>query len=226
MARETHARSGRLVLFLLLANLLLGGVFLAIEQWLPKSPRLPEFNADKVKLLRQPELPRKAAATEPSQAVLPEALCYKISSADPLRFQALLTQLDKLGVPGGKVQIQADASLPWWVYWPPEYEAGQREVVQKKFAQAGVKDLLPITRGPMAQSYSLGMFPTGLQARAHRDVLRQKGLEKAEYGPRTTLGTFRLQLMPDTVAQRQEMVTVLPDWLEILEPSACAVPGG
>ncbi len=225
MGGQKSSGSRRLALLLLLANVLVAGAFLGWQSWSERSVRLPEFNADKVRLLDQPRVGKTEVARQRQPSKLP-ILCYRAGSADPARLNALLMQLEQLGLGGERLVLLTDVALPWWVYWPPEYEPARRQAVQQQFAQAGVKDLLPITRGPMAQSYSLGMFPTGGQARAHRDLLRQKGLEKAEYGPRSTLGTFRLKLELTSEDSAQSVKTVLPDWLESLPEAACGNGSG
>jgi hypothetical protein len=140
---------------------------------------------------------------------------------DPERYQAFRDVLKQLDVGGGRYSVLTANKLPWWAYWPPEYEAAQREVVVKKIALAGVKDFLPIGKGPMAQSFSLGMFPVESQARAHRDSLRQKGLDKVEYGIRPGIGAFRIRLDPETPARAQVLKAIMPAWAEPLEPQAC-----
>jgi len=66
------------------------------------------------------------------------------------------------------------------------------------------------------------MFPLEAQARAHRDSLRQKGLDKVEYGIRPALGAFRIRLDPESPARSQALKALMPAWVEVLEPQACA----
>lgn len=212
---------------LLVANGLLLGVFLALQYWGERDSRLPEFNADRIRLLEQP--PAKARSAAPAAATgeaagtpgAEFALCYRVAAMDPERYQAFRDVLKQLDVGGGRYSVLTANKLPWWAYWPPEYEAAQREVVVKKIALAGVKDVLLIGKGPMAQSFSLGMFPVESQARAHRDSLRQKGLEKVEYGIRPGIGAFRIRLDPETPARAQVLKAIMPAWAEPLEPQAC-----
>ena len=51
-------------------------------------------------------------------------------------------------------------------------------------SDAGVKDAVPIGKGAMAQAFSLGVFSSEEQALLHRNRLRSRGLDKAEFGPR------------------------------------------
>lgn len=226
MAGETSGRAGRVILALLLANGLLLGVFLALSYWGDRDRGLPEFNADKIRMLEQPPLKARAEAGAPPGPSTPAeseaALCFRVTGMDQVRYQALREALAKLDVDPGRFTLITENKFPWWVFWPPEYEAGQRDAVLKKIAQAGAKDVVPVGKGAMAQSFSLGMFPLEVQARAHRDSLRQKGLEKVEYGIRPALGAFRIRIDPESPARSQALKALMPAWVEVLEPQACA----
>jgi uncharacterized protein YneF (UPF0154 family) len=225
LAGETSGRAGRIVLTLLLLNGLVLGVFLALNYWGDRDRSLPEFNADKIRMLEQPPVKARQAVTEASlaasQASSEAALCFRVAGMDQARYQAFREILAKLDVDGSRFSLLTDNKFPWWVYWPPEYEAAQRDAVIKKIAQAGVKDVVPVGKGAMAQSFSLGMFPLEVQARAHRDKLRQTGLEKVEYGIRPALGTFRIRLDPESPARSQALKALMPAWVEVLESRAC-----
>lgn len=231
MAGETPGRAGRLVLFLLVANGVLSALFLGIWYWGERDRGLPEFNADKIRLLEQP--PARARPSPPVDATaapgietplaeqVPTTLCYKVETMDQARYQTFRDILAKLEIASGAYRLIADNKFSWWVYWPPEYEAAQRDAVLKKFALARVRDVLPIAKGPMAQSFSLGMFPEEAPARAHRDRLRQKGLDKAEYGIRPGIGPFGIRVKLDSPARTQALKAMLPAWAEAVDDSAC-----
>jgi hypothetical protein len=203
-----------------LANLIVLGLFAGLEYWGGRDRGLPEFNADKIRLLEQPASPTKATSRK-SPEVTGELLCFRIATLEKGRYQAFRDVLEKLALDGQGYTLVSDNKLPWWVYWPPEYEATQRDAAQKKFALVGIKDVLPITKGPMTQSYSLGMFPVEAQARAQRDALRQKGLEKTEYGVRPGIGAFQLRLVVDGAGRAEALKAVMPSWAEPVEGSAC-----
>lgn len=226
MASETSGRAGRIVLTLLLANGLLLGVFLALQYWGHRDRGLPEFNADKIRMLEQPPLKARPEAVATAATANPvdseAALCFRVTGMDPARYQALREALAKLDVDAGRFTLITDNKFPWWVFWPPEYETAQRDAVLKKIAQAGAKDVVPVGKGAMAQSFSLGMFPLEAQARAHRDSLRQKGLDKVEYGIRPALAAFRIRLDPESPAQSQALKALMPAWVEVLDAQACA----
>jgi hypothetical protein len=217
---EASGNPWRLVLYLGLGNLLVFGLFSGLAYWGGRDRGLPEFNADKIRLLEQPASPTRATPRVPSEGG-GELLCYRIATLEKGRYQAFRDLLEKFALDGQRYALVTDSKLPWWVYWPPEYEATQREAAQKKFTLVGVKDVLPITKGPMAQSYSLGMFPVESQARAQRDVLRQKGLEKTEYGIRPGIGAFQLRLVVDHSERAESLKAMLPTWAEPVEPAAC-----
>ena len=229
MAGETSGRAGRIALFLLIANGLLLGTFLGLQYWGGRDRSLPEFNADKIRLLEHPPGKTRPGAATPASAEASDAaraesaLCFRVAGMDPARYQAFREVLAKLDVGGGRYSLLTDNKFPWWTYWPPEYEAEQRDTVVRKIALAGVRDVLPITKGPMAQSFSLGMFPVEAQARAQRDSLRQKGLEKVEYGIRPGIGAFRIRLDPESPARAQALKAIMPAWAETMEPQACGL---
>lgn len=223
MDRKTIGRGGRLALSLLFANLLLLNGFLAYQYWGARDRAMPEFNADKIQLLAQPKTPTRASELAVAPPVdSPLALCYKIGNMDQTRYQLFRDVMAKLDLDARHLRLIAENSLPWWVYWPPEYETAQREAVVKKFALAGVKEVVPIAKGAMAQSFSLGLHPDEARARTARDELRGKGLDKAEYGIRPAIGTFRMQLFPEDAGRQQALKTLLPGWAELLDAKACA----
>jgi len=204
------------------ANVVVFGAFSAARYWGERDRSLPEFNADKIRLLEQPpHKGRTPAAAAPAPTPAPEvvasagaaALCYRIEGMAPGRYQAFREMSARLAsAAGAGFTLMSDNPLPWWVYWPPEYEAAQRAAVVRKLTAAGVKDYLAIARGAMAQSYALGLFPSEAQARAQRDTLRQKGLDKAEYGVRPGIGPFMLRFAPDSAARVETLKDVMPAW--------------
>jgi len=224
LAGETSGRPGRLALGLLIANVAVFAAFMAWDHWGHLERDLPELNPEKIRLLdRPPEKTRPApvAGTPSSPATAAESgvapLCYAVEGMTPARNLELREALAKLGDARGAYALISEVALPWWVFWPPEYEAAQRDAVLKKLTQAEIKDFLAIGKGPMAQSFSLGMFPTEAQAMSHRDRLRQKGLDKAEYGIRAGIDA-RLRFVVDTPGRAEAVKGVLPVWVK---PADC-----
>ncbi len=154
------------------------------------------------------------AKAEPAVAPGQQALCYGVTGMTQARYQEFREAMGKVGGAGIAYSVLSDNKAPWWVFWPPEYEAAQRAEVVKKIARAGVKDFVAIGKGAMAQAYSLGVFPDEPQARTQRDALRQKGLDKAEYGIRPGIGTFKLRFVPDSAERAATLKGLLPSWAE------------
>jgi hypothetical protein len=213
--------------YLLVANLILLGTFMALRYWGERDRGLPEFNADKIRLLEQPPIgAKKKQATPDGQAgggqkAAIAALCFKVDGMDPDRYQAFREILGKLEVDSGQMRLLTNNPMPWWVYWPPEYEAAERGAVVKKIALAGVKDAVAVGKGVMAQSFSLGLHPSEAPARAQRDALRQKGLDKVEYGIRPTVASFKLRLGVDSEARAQAVRAIMPNWAESVDAAEC-----
>jgi hypothetical protein len=200
---------------------LLFGVYMIWSHWAGRDRGLPEFNADKIRLLDHPPAKARATATPTAPATpsvaaeQPAAKCFKVAGMTPGRYQDLREAVAKLA--DTSFSLVTDNPLPWWVYWPPEYEAAQRQAVLKKIALAGVKDALHIAKGAMAQSFALGLYPNEGEARGQRDALRQKGLDKAEYGIRPGLGTFQMRFAPLARERAATLRETLPTWVESID---------
>lgn len=187
-------RGGRVVLWLLLANVLLLAAGLALQRWQDQPRLLAGYNADKVRLLG-PAAPggaeRPAAEAATGAATVTERsgagpLCLAATLAGVADYPALRQALRDAGLDG--VELRVEERLGWWVYWPPISDPVEQVQVLAAIGKAGVKDVAPIRRGPMARAISFGMFASESDARAHREVLRGKGLDKLEYGPRPGVG--------------------------------------
>lgn len=220
-------RAGRLALFLGVMNVALLASGLALEHWLRQPRGLPEFNAQHIRLLTQPEASgakraKAPVAETPSAAALPVA-CLKINSLDQSRYTELLAMLDGAGIPAQRRQFVVGQTLGWWVFWPPEYEALQREKALRAIRAAGIEDFLPIVKGSMAQAISLGVFAGEDQARIHRNRLRSRGLDKAEYGPRPGVAESpsHLVCMLQGPEQLEKLKTALPAGVSVADRGEC-----
>jgi hypothetical protein len=225
-------RTGQLVLFLAILNgaLLVSG--LALEYWLNQPRELPEFNAERIRLLGQPgsgqavEKSEPAAsneATEPSEAAEPPVACLKIADFDQSRYREIQGLLESAGIAPQQRRYLVGQSLGWWVFWPPEYEALQRDKTLQAIRAAGVRDAVPITKGPMAQAYSLGVFASEDQALLHRNRLRSRGLDKAEFGPRPGVAGKEVHLLCRLGGQEQfeRLMAGLPAGVSQVERGEC-----
>jgi len=131
--------------------------------------------------------------------------------------------LEGAGIGPQQRMFLLDESLGWWVFWPPEYEAGQREKALRAIKAAGVRDAIPITKGAMAQAFSLGVFANEEQAVIHRNRLRSRGLDKAEHGPRPGVAEkeIRLVCMLGGGEQRDKLQAALPAGVTMVERDEC-----
>lgn len=245
MAGTGSGRSGRLTLYLLVLNLLvlalgIGGEYLVAN----RVPVLEELNAGKIRFWTQPDdyKPKSVAAkpveavVEPVQEVLTpveavaepsveSGICLDIAELTQARYQELRTILKSAGLAGGECLYSFEKKLGWWVFWPPEYEAAQRDKAIKAVQAAGVKDFLPIGQGAMAQSFSLGVFSSEAQANRYRDALRGKGLAKVDYGPRPSMESARLGCLAVDPAKLGRLKVALPAWTKPVAESRCPAVG-
>ena len=223
-----------MTLYLLGVNLLVLGIGLGVEYLSANRPsELHEFNAGKIRFWAQPDAykPAQAEKSSPAPEVAAPApevppaisgnLCLEIADFSQARYQEFRTRMKNAGLDDGQCTFAFDKRLAWWVFWPPEYEAAQREKVLKAIQAAGVKDVLPITQGAMAQSLSLGVFAGEAQANQYRDTLRGKGLSKVEFGPRPSMGTGRLICRLKNPARRDGFLASLPGGTKTLPEDQC-----
>lgn len=214
-----------------------------------RMPGMLEINPGKIRFWSQPEPYKPGSAGSPVQsdshpvaetsaAVEAKAqdeaadqqqatahkLCVVIDDLNQSRYQEMLKVLKTSGAADGECSYAFDKSLGWWVYWPPEYETAKRADVLDKIRSAGVKDVLPIREGAMAQSFSVGAFKLEGQARLYRDQLRSKGLDKIEYGPRPSINKAMLSCELADEPQLQKLRTALPSWAKQSALESCKAP--
>ncbi len=132
--------------------------------------------------------------------------------------------LTGVGLAGDACRFILPQTLGWWVFWPPVYEAAERERVSRSLRAAGVRDVLPIRGGAMAQAYSLGVFQFEAQALAMRDGLRQKGLGAVEYGPRPEEGEVFLHCRVEDPEMRRRLLAAMPPEVTARPEASCAAP--
>ncbi len=227
MGSAGSGRAGRIALVLFGLNVLVVLAGLGIEYVAAnRHPDLPEFNATKIRAWTQPEAYKPGESAKTTQAAQPPVdpigrLCLEISELSQPRFSELRALATAAGIAQAQCTYSFEKKLAWWVFWPPEYEAGQRDKALQAMRAAGQKDILPITQGAMAQSFSLAVFSAESQARQQRDLLRSKGLDKVEYGPRPSAGIGRLVCTSDNGAQLEQLRVGLPGWVKQLDPAQC-----
>jgi hypothetical protein len=209
-----------------------------------REPDLPEFNAGKIRFWSQPAAYRPdkvkasatavaapaaqaAAAAEPAvDAAGSGRVCVDIADLSQAHYEDLAALLKSSGLAGGQCLYSFDKKLAWWVFWPPVYESAQRTKVLEAIHAAGVKDVLPITQGPLAQAFSLGVFSSETQASQYRNTLRSRGLEKAQFGPRPSMVSGRLGCEVAEADRMARFRAALPAWAKPVEPALCPAPAG
>lgn len=225
MAGTGLGRHWRVTLYLLMLNLLVLAAGIGVERYArDRVPALSEFNAGKIRFWSQPAAykpPPAAAAPVSAETAKPaDVLCLEIADLNQARYQEMDTALKASGL-AGQCSYSFDKRLAWWVFWPPEYEAGRRDKVVKAIQAAGVKDFLPITQGAMAQAFSLGIFAGEAQALQYRDALRGKGLDKVEFGPRPSMGSGRLGCALNEPGRLAAFRSGLPAWARPVAEGLC-----
>ena len=244
MGREGSGRAGRVTLFLAVLNLLVFAVGIGLQYAdANRMRRFSEFNAEKIRTWSQPDTYRPVAntmppttataeppvvvatatppAVEPVPEAVPSSVCLLVENMSQANFEDLQALMRSNGLDADKCSYSFDKKLGWWVFWPPEYEAAKRDKVLESIHTAGVKDVLPISQGPMAQAYSVGAFASEEQARLYRNSLRKKGLDKIEYGPRPSIGSVRLDCQLENPALLTRFKAALPVWVKAVETSRC-----
>lgn len=229
MPSAGSGRAGHLVLLLVIMNISLLAAGLALEYWLGQPRGVPEFNVHLIRLLGHPgadPVDRPGALkdrTAESPAPASPSACVKVTGFDQARYLELQAVLETAGIGPQQRMFLLDQSLGWWVFWPPEYEAGQREKAQQAIRAAGVRDAIPITKGVMTQAFSLGVFANEEQAVTHRNRLRSRGLDKAEHGPRPGVAEKEIHLvcMLSGEEQRQKLQAGLPVGVSMVAREEC-----
>lgn len=217
--------------FMLALNGLVLAVGLGVQHiGATRGSALVEINAEKIRNWTQPETyqpaaPVAAEAPAPATPAAPASgsLCIDVQEPGQARYVELQALLKTAGMDDGRCVYSFDARLGWWVFWPPVYEPALRAKAVRAIQAAGVKDVLPIRQGAMAQAYSLGMFASEEQARAHRDRLRGQGLAQVEYGPRPNVKKMRLVCRLDDDARAGGFLAGLPEWAKSAEPAECGL---
>ncbi len=233
MAGSGSGRIWRVTGLLLALNVLVLALGLGVEYvGASRRPALVEINAAKIRNWTQPEtiqpdvpdvvgavdaVPVAPAPVAPASG----SLCIDVTEPGQARYVELQSLLKLAGFDDGRCAYSFDARLGWWVFWPPVYEPALRAKAIQAIQAAGVKDVLPIRQGAMAQAYSLGMFASEVQAIQHRDRLRGQGLAQVEYGPRPNVKKMRLTCRVDDAAWVSGFLAGLPAWAKPADPAEC-----
>lgn len=229
MGGSRSGRTGRLTVYLLALNLLVLLAGLGMEYVLAnRYPDLPEFNAAKIRIWSQPDAYRPGSGSPPARVAQPgiERVCLEVTDLSHSLFLEMRALTRDLGIADEKCGYAFSNKLAWWVFWPPEYEASQRDKALRAMRAAGQRDIFPINQGAMAQAFSLGVFSSEAQARQLRDALRRKGLDKVDHGPRPGMGTSRLSCELGHADQTEQLLASLPVAVRKVAAERCGADNG
>lgn len=230
MGGSGPGRAGHLALLLVIMNVALFSAGMLFQQLAKRSVSMPEFNAQQIRILAHPDAldaaPQSVETLPDMTAVDPDApaprVCLQVTGFDQGRYDDVMAMFDAAGVTSAQCRVELGMELGWWVYWPPEYELLLREKAIRSFRAAGVRDVLPISQGPMAQSFSLGVFAREEQARNRRNELRSKGLEKVEFGPRPQVTEAYIACILANPDQKGRLNEGLLPGVQVADESVCA----
>ncbi len=250
MDSPVFGRAGSIALGLLLLNVVVLAAGLTLEYWRSQPRALIGFNADKIRLLTKGgRVPSGVVGTEAEgartadaagrsasgplddparaqagvarsgEAAPPTGLaCFKASLTGSAAYASLRRAMDQVGL--GRQMLRTEERLGWWVYWPPLDDPVEQVQALAAIDRAGVRDVAPIRRGPMARAISLGMFASEADARAQHGVLTRKGLTALRYGPRPFIRAVYLDIHAADRGRLADLRAALPAGVT-LEEVAC-----
>jgi hypothetical protein len=244
VGRPRFGRAGSIALGLLLLNVVVLASGLALEHWRDQ-PRAPiGYNADKVRLLNEAgpvggdhgraapaasstgsgvttDGPVPAQVGDPAAQAAPAGpACFRVGLAGAESYAALRQAMAQAGLEGR--DLRTEERLGWWVYWPPLDDPVQQVQALAAIDRAGVRDVAPIRKGPMARAISLGMFASEADARARHDALVRKGLTALRHGPRPGIRAVYLDLPAAEGGKLAPLRAALPAGVTLAE---VACPG-
>lgn len=187
---------------------------------LPGKPeiKLPEINAEKIKLLSQAEidaLPKKAAPAVATAAVEPQpvAMCFEwgiFSDAGLIKAQKSLA---KLAIQANAKEEKSNQPKRYWVYKPPLKTAAEAQKRAAEFKELGVNDLFVVQEEKWKNAISFGIFEDEQLADNLIRELREKGIKNIEKTLRSNgKGQHSLALNNITENDVAELKKLKPDF--------------
>lgn len=187
---------------------------------LPGKPeiKLPEINAEKIKLLSQAEidaLPKKAAPAVAVPAVEPQpvAMCFEwgiFSDAGLIKAQKSLA---KLAIQANAKEEKSNQPKRYWVYKPPLKTAAEAQKRAAEFKELGVNDLFVVQEEKWKNAISFGIFEDEQLADNLIRELREKGIKNIEKTLRSNgKGQHSLALNNITENDVAELKKLKPDF--------------
>ncbi len=154
---------------------------------LPGKPeiKLPEINAEKIKLLSQAEidaLPKKVAPAVAAPAVEPQlvAMCFEWGIFSDAGLAKAQKSLAKLAIQANAKEEKSNQPKRYWVYKPPLKTAAEAQKRAAEFKELGVNDLFVVQEEKWKNAISFGIFEDEQLADKLIQELRDKGIKNIE----------------------------------------------
>lgn len=154
---------------------------------LPGKPeiKLPEINADKIKLLSQAEidaLPKKEIPVAAPQVVEPEpvAMCYEWGIFSDAALAKAQKSLSKTAIQTTVKEENLNQPKRYWVYKPPVKTTAEAQKKAAEFKALGVEDLFVVQEEKWKNAISFGIFEDEQLADKLIQELRDKGIRNIE----------------------------------------------
>lgn len=176
---------------LVLTNLGLYAYF-NISLLLPGKPeiKLPEINAEKIKLLSQAEidaLPKKVAPAVEVPIIEPQpvAMCFEWGIFSDASLAKAQKSLAKLALQATTREVNSKQPKRYWVYKPPLKSAAEAQKKAAEFKELGVEDIFVVQEEKWKNAISFGIFEDERLADKLIQELRDKGIKNIEKTPRS-----------------------------------------
>jgi len=138
------------------------------------------MNADKVRIIPEPVLPKpKRTSSQPTA-------CLEWGSFGDLELRRVSEALSSIDL-GDRITARKDeVTTNWWVYMPPQGSRANMDRKAQELVDLGITDFIKETEaGRWRYAISLGTFGKEEGARAYLAELQDKGVRTAEIGRRT-----------------------------------------
>ena len=152
---------------------------------LPARPeiKLPEINAEKIKLLSQTEieaLPKKTPPATPVVAPEPVAKCFEWGIFSDASLAKAQKALSKLTIQSTAREENSNQPKRYWVYKAPLKTAAEAQKKAAEFKALGIDDLFVVQEEKWKNAISFGIFEDEQLADKLIRELREKGIKNIE----------------------------------------------
>lgn len=173
-----------------------------------------QMNADKIKIIPEPELPKQVRSEASLSASEPNA-CLEWGSFGDLELRRVRQAMSSMQLDERVTTRKEQVTTNWWVYMPPQRSRARMERKADELVDLGITDFIKITEnGRWRYAISLGAFREEEGARAYFAELREKGVRTGDIGRREqrVMQTTIIIRAPSPVesAQLVELATQFP----------------